>query len=271
MFHVKHFEIGDNMSKKDVNTNNASEVVKFDIVAMNGKERNLSFYDKSLITHTQNIQKYRDAGNMAILAIAHEMEAMDNDGSYAKGGFKSVSEYAQVVFDYKPSTVSLYVRSARAFMSDGNGETPFTMRGTLPSLTMGQMIELLPLVEADDISVVEQCFADGTINQRMSTKDIRHEVNGIRGIEAKHNDKSEKTATEISAKLGAYDKSKLPKGTSSRDYAITNLKSAIECIDNFAIALTDIEVNVSRETLNAKVNKLAELAQELLATVNSDK
>ena len=260
------------MSKKDVNTNaNASEVVKFDIVAMNGKERNLSFYDKSLIAHTQNIQKYRDAGNMAILAIAHEMEAMDNDGSFAKGGFKSVAEYAQVVFDYKPATVSLYVRSARAFLVNGDNETPFKMRGALPSLTMGQMIELLPLVESDDISVVEQSFADGTINQRMSTKDIRHEVNAIRGIEAKHNDKAEKTATEVSAKLGSYDKSKLPKGTSSRDYAITNLKATIETFDNFAIALADIEVNVSRETLNDKVNKVAEQLQELLATVNSDK
>ena len=59
-----------------------SDVVSFEVVAMNGKTKELTFYNNDLIRHTQYIQKYRDAGNLAILAIAHEFDSIDKDESY---------------------------------------------------------------------------------------------------------------------------------------------------------------------------------------------
>ena len=64
-----------------------TDIVSFEVVAMNGKNKELTFYNTDLIRHTQSIQKYRDAGNLAILAIAHEFDAMDTDESYNTAGF----------------------------------------------------------------------------------------------------------------------------------------------------------------------------------------
>ena len=61
-----------------------SDVVSFEVVAMNGKTKELTFYNNDLIRHTQYIQKYRDAGNLAILAIAHEFDSIDKDESYSR-------------------------------------------------------------------------------------------------------------------------------------------------------------------------------------------
>ena len=83
------------------------EIVSFEVVAMNGKNKELTFYNTELIRHTQSIQKYRDAGNLAILAIAHEFDAMDKDESYKTAGFKTVADYGRGEFDYKPATESL--------------------------------------------------------------------------------------------------------------------------------------------------------------------
>ena len=108
-----------NVENTTVATENAqAEVVSFEVVAMNGKNKELTFYNSDLIRHTQSIQKYRDAGNLAILAIAHEFDAMDKDESYKTAGFKTVADFGRVVFDYKPATVSLYLRSARAFLTE---------------------------------------------------------------------------------------------------------------------------------------------------------
>ena len=72
------------------------EIVSFEVVAMNGKNKELTFYNTDLIRHTQSIQKYRDAGNLAILAIAHEFDSMDKDESYKTAGFKTVADYGRV-------------------------------------------------------------------------------------------------------------------------------------------------------------------------------
>ena len=142
-----------------------AEVVKFDVVAVNGKERELTFFDSKLIEHTKNLQNYRDAGNMAILAIANELNEMDIDKSYEKAGFKTVTDYANALFDYKHSTVSLYLRCAKSFFSITDGK--LVMNGNLPKLTIGQMIELLPLVSINgdnvDISEVEEAFTSSRI------------------------------------------------------------------------------------------------------------
>ena len=245
------------------------EVVKFEVVALNGKERELAFYDTQLINHTKAIQRFRDAGNLAVLAIAKELNNMDSDKSYAKAGFKTVAEYAQVVFDYKPATVSLYLRSAKAFLADSTtADMPVSFKGNLPKLTMGQMIELLPLVENEtDITKVEQAFIDGSVNQRMSTKDIRAEVNAIRGISRKNTaDKTEKSAIEKATKLGEYDKTKLPKGMTSQTYAMTALNAAIEAFEKYMVALHDVEHTTVVDT---KVAEIMDSMQELVAELTA--
>ena len=70
------------MSKNTENTTNVTaetEVISMEVVAMNGKQKELTFYNNDLIKHTQQIQKFRDAGNLAILAIAHEFDSMEKD------------------------------------------------------------------------------------------------------------------------------------------------------------------------------------------------
>lgn len=245
----------------------SSEVVKYDVVALNGKERELTFFDSELIEHTKRIQKYRDAGNLAVLAIASELDAMEADNSYAKAGFKTVAEYAQVVFDYKPATVSLYLRSARAFLEKSdNADMPVNFKGNIPHLTVGQMIELLPLVKNEtDISEVEEAFADSTINQRMSTKDLRKAVASIRGISTTaKGGKEEKSALEQAAKLGSYNKDKLPKGKTSEAYALTSIDATLQAFDNFVAALKDVEHN---DTLDAKVDSITAMLQEIRAEI----
>lgn len=244
-----------------------AEVVQYEVTAMAGKERNLVFYDTNLITHTQAIEHYRDAGNLAILAIAAELDAMDRDKSYAKGGFKSVAEYAQVVFEYKPATVSLYLRSARAFLEKtDNPEEPIAYKGGLPHLTVGQMIELLPLVkDENDISEVVSAFRNSTINNRMSTKDLRKEVSAIRGIETrKTSDKAEKTPMQKADKLGEYNKDKLPKGMDSKGYALTQIEAAMSAFDNYAIAMADVEHD---GTVDNKITEVVTKLQELRAVI----
>lgn len=251
-----------------VTTNNQqAEVVTYEVIAMNGKERNLTFYNQNLIDHTKRIQQYRDAGNMAILAIAHELDAMDQDESYKTAGFKSVAEYGQVVFDYKPATVSLYVRSARAFLTaDAKGNLDFA-KG-IPHLTVGQMIELLPLVENEsDITKVTKALADGEVNQRMSTKDIRKAVQGLRAIPAKGKDmgKVEKSDLAKAEKLGEYNADKLPKGMDAKAYATTNLDACVQAFERFVKAMGDIEHD---DTVTAKMQSVMTSLTELRATLN---
>lgn len=256
--------------KKNTNTNTvettntvAQEMVSYEVVAMNGKQSELTFYNKDLIEHTQKIQQFRDAGNLAILAIAHEFDAMDRDESYKTAGFKTVADYGRVVFDYKPATVSLYLRSARAFLTENeNGEVNY--KPNLPKLTVGQMIELLPLVkDGEDVSAVVKGFVDGELNDRMSTKAMRDAVNSIRAIPTKAKEvKEEKSDLAKADKLGEYDKEKLPKNTTPETYAQTNLDASIEAFENYAKAMSDVE---HAETVDAKIKSIMTAMQELRA------
>ena len=244
--------------------NEEQEVVSFDVVAMNGKKKELTFYNTDLIRHTQSIQKYRDAGNLAILAIAHEFDAMDKDESYKTAGFKTVAEYGRVVFDYKPATVSLYLRSARAFLTE-NEKGEVNYKPNLPKLTVGQMIELLPLVkDGEDISEVIKALQSGDINCQMSTKAIRDAVSSIRAIPAKTKDKSDTKKSELAKaeKLGEYDKDKLPKNTTPENYAEANIDAAMVAFENYAKAMADIEHN---PTVDAKIKEVMVKLQELRA------
>ena len=244
--------------------NEEQEVVSFDVVAMNGKKKELTFYNTDLIRHTQSIQKYRDAGNLAILAIAHEFDAMDKDESYKTAGFKTVAEYGRVVFDYKPATVSLYLRSARAFLTE-NEKGEVNYKPNLPKLTVGQMIELLPLVkDGEDISEVIKALQSGDINCQMSTKAIRDAVSSIRAIPTKSKDKksTEKSELAKAEKLGEYDKDKLPKNTTPENYAEANIDAAMVAFENYAKAMADIEHN---PTVDAKIKEVMVKLQELRA------
>lgn len=245
-------------------TKQKAELVSYDIVAMNGNKKELTFYNTDLIRHTQSIQKYRDAGNLAILAIAHEFDSMDKDKSYETAGFKTVADFGRIVFDYKPATVSLYLRSARAFLTeDENGNVQY--KPNLPKLTVGQMIELLPLVkDGEDITPVIEALKSGEINCQMSTKAIRDAVASIRAIpgKTKDNEKSDKSDLAKADKLGEYDKDKLPKNTTPESYAKTNLDASIEAFENYAKAMTDV---AHEETISNKIDEVMTKLQELRA------
>ena len=281
MFHVKHqatnhktfkstkkkvevIIMKKNTENTTVATENAKEqeIVSFEVVAMNGKNKELTFYNSDLIRHTQSIQKYRDAGNLAILAIAHEFDAMDKDESYKTAGFKTVADFGRVVFDYKPATVSLYLRSARAFLTE-NEKGEVNYKPNLPKLTVGQMIELLPLVkDGEDVSEVIKALQSGEINCQMSTKAIRDAVSSIRAIPTKAKEVTEKSELAKAEKLGEYDKDKLPKNTTPESYAETNIDAAMVAFENYAKAMADIEHN---ETVDAKIKEVMVKLQELRA------
>lgn len=245
-----------------------TEIVSYEVAAMNGKQEALTFYNADLIRHTKSIQTYRDAGNLAILAIAHEFDAMDKDESYKTAGFKTVADYGRIVFDYKPATVSLYLRSARAFLTE-NEKHEVNYKPNLPKLTVGQMIELLPLVkDGEDISEVVKAFVDGQVNDRMSTKAIRDAVSSIRAINgtAKEvsSNKAEKSDLAKADKLGEYDKDKLPKNTTPQDYALQNMNATLEAFENYAKAMADVEHNATIDTkIQSVMTQLQELRAEL--------
>lgn len=253
-----------NAENTNVQTEDKSELVSYDVVAMNGNKKELTFYNVDLIRHTQSIQKYRDAGNLAILAIAHEFDSMDKDESYKTAGFKTVADFGRVVFDYKPATVSLYLRSARAFLTeDENGNVQY--KPNLPKLTVGQMIELLPLVkDGEDVTPVIEALKSGEINCQMSTKAIRDAVSSIRAIpgKAKDAEKADKSDLAKADKLGEYDKDKLPKNTTPESYAKTNLDASIEAFENYAKAMADVE---HEETVSNKIDEVMTKLQELRA------
>nr|DAD57090.1 MAG TPA: hypothetical protein [Bacteriophage sp.] len=253
-----------NAENTNVQTEDKSELVSYDVVAMNGNKKELTFYNVDLIRHTQSIQKYRDAGNLAILAIAHEFDSMDKDESYKTAGFKTVADFGRVVFDYKPATVSLYLRSARAFLTeDENGNVQY--KPNLPKLTVGQMIELLPLVkDGEDVTPVIEALKSGEINCQMSTKSIRDAVSSIRAIpgKAKDAEKADKSDLAKADKLGEYDKDKLPKNTTPESYAKTNLDASIEAFENYAKAMADVE---HEETVSTKIDEVMTKLQELRA------
>lgn len=239
-----------------------NDVVSFEVVAMNGKTKELTFYNNDLIRHTQSIQKYRDAGNLAILAIAHEFDSIDKDESYKTAGFKTVADYGRVLFDYKPATVSLYLRSARAFLIE-NEKGEVNYKPNLPKLTVGQMIELLPLVkDGEDVTDVVNALQTGEINCQMSTKAIRDAVSSIRAIPSKSKDVTEKSELAKAEKLGEYDKEKLPKNTTPQTYAETNIEAAMIAFENYAKAIADIEHNA---TVDSKIEEVMTKLQELRA------
>lgn len=252
----------ENTNVQTEQTEQKAELVSYDVVAMNGNKKELTFYNTDLIRHTQSIQKYRDAGNLAILAIAHEFDAMDKDKSYETAGFKTVADFGRTVFDYKPATVSLYLRSARAFLTeDKNGNVQY--KPNLPKLTVGQMIELLPLVkDGEDITPVIEALKSGEINCQMSTKAIRDAVSSIRAIPTKVKEVTEKSELAKADKLGEYDKDKLPKNTTPESYAKTNLDASIEAFENYAKAMADVE---HEETVSSKINEVMTKLQELRA------
>lgn len=251
------------MSKENTN------LVSMDMVAMNGKEEIVKLYDTTLIAHTEKIQKFRDAGNLAILAIANELRVIEDDKSYEKAGFKTTAEYANVLFDYKRPTVSMYIRVARAFIEEVDGK--YNFRNNLPSMTVGQMMELLPLVkDGNDITEVCNKFADGTLNSRMSTKRLRQEINQLTAIDStataiESNDTTEQSTDAIkqAAKLNL---DKLPKGYDEIKYATTQLDAMSEIADNLAKAIIKLDDN---QTMLAKLDTLNTIIAELKAEVSA--
>jgi hypothetical protein len=248
-----------------------TSLVSMDIVAMNGKEEVIKLYDTTLIKHTEEIQKFRDAGNLAILAIANELRTIEDDKSYEKAGFKNVAEYANVIFDYKRPTVSIYVRVARAFISKSE-DGKYQFNGNLPNMTVGQMMELLPLVkDGTNIEAVLEKFEDGTLNSRMSSKKIRQEVNhiialGAPEVEATSIEDAKEEKTDAIKNAAKLNLDKLPKGYDEIKYATEILTAMAEMADNVAKAIIKIDDN---QTMLAKVESITKAIAELSAEVAS--
>ncbi len=218
-----------------------NEIEKFDIIAMNGKNESLTFYDPTLIEHTRHIMQLRDAGNYAMLGIAYEFGEMDKDESYARAGFKSVADYGLTVFDYKRSTVSLYTKVGKYFLV--KTEDGFDIDERLPKLTVSQMIELLPLVDENgQIDDVVEAFQTSRLNSRMTTKTLRDSVKGIKGIptKASADDKEHKEPVNVSGKsteavesiINSSDSDfvKLAKIVSAFDFTALHSKEEVETI-----------------------------------------
>ena len=261
------------MSTKNTVSTKTNELVSLDVVSMNGKDagETLKLYDTKLIEHTNVITKYRDAGNMSILAIAHEMAKIENDKSYEKAGFKSVAEYANVVFDYKRPTVVLYLKCAKAFLTDDeNGIV--TYRSNLPKFTIGQLIELLPMVKnGNDISQVIEAIANGDINNRMSTKAVRKAVQSVLAIDTTATEeKTEKSATERMAKLDANN---LPKKMENIQFVKLALESALESVSK-AYGVFQVCGEYYNDGLKNDMeiidNKLIEILATIASKVNKD-
>ena len=259
------------------NTNINTELVTMEVSAMNGKKDIIKLYDSALISHTENIQKFRDAGNLAIIAIANELRNVDADESYKKAGFKSVAEYANIVFDYKRPTVSMYIRVANAFI-DNTENGGFKFKDNIPSLSVGQMIELLPLVGDDgSLDEVIQAFIDGKVNDRMSTKKIRQAVQAMQAIETTATETETETETEVDtlktmAKLAKLDIDNLPK-----EYDL--VKYASELTDVILKAFTKLQDAIDKEyglcTMTEKCDNVAqrliEIKSELAIERDTDK
>lgn len=258
------------------NTNN-TELVTLEVNAMNGKKDVIKLYDSALISHTENIQKYRDAGNLAIIAIANELRNVDTDESYKKAGFKNVAEYANIVFDYKRPTVSMYIRVANAFID--NTETGgFKFKEGLPNLSVGQMIELLPLVKDDgSLDDVFQAFINGKVNDRMSTKKIRQAVQSMQAIEttATETETATETATETETneiknltKLAKLDIDNLPK-----EYDL--IKYASELVDAISKAFTKVQDAIDKEygmcTMTQKGDDIQKALTEIKCELSTER
>lgn len=187
------------MSKKEnenvnVNTENANTT---ELVAQtfNGYGvENVKFHNADLIQHTEKIIQYREVGKKAELGICYELGQVKNGDLYKKAGFKSIGEYGNVMFDYKASTTGLYAQIGQAFVVM-NENVP-CVREELPAFTTGQLLELLPLVNADgDVSDIVKLLNDGEIGQFSTTKAIRNAVKGFNAIDTTADEVDEKSET----------------------------------------------------------------------------
>lgn len=125
--------------------------------------------NKKLTTQTKLIQAAIDSGVKSTLKIARILSKVKKEELY-KDDFNSMTEYGEVVFGYKPDTVSKMCAIGERFVKD-DFTTVFDTE--TQKFTSGQLIELLPLSD-DEIKALPNVTADKT------TKEIRAEVKGYR-------------------------------------------------------------------------------------------
>lgn len=203
------------MSKKEnenvnVNTENANTT---ELVAQtfNGYGvENVKFHNADLILHTEKIIQYREVGKKAELGICYELGQVKNGDLYKKAGFKSIGEYGNVMFDYKASTTGLYAQIGQAFVV--MKENVPCVREELPSFTTGQLLELLPLVNADgDVSDIVKLLNDGEIGQFSTTKAIRNAVKAFTAIDTTADEVDEKSEASEASKASEASETDAPK------------------------------------------------------------
>lgn len=125
--------------------------------------------NKKLTTQTKLIQAAIDSGVKSTLKIARILSKVKKEELY-KDDFNSMTEYGEIVFGYKPDTVSKMCAIGERFVKD-DFTTVFDTE--TQKFTSGQLIELLPLSD-DDIKALPNVTANKT------TKEIRAEVKGYR-------------------------------------------------------------------------------------------
>ena len=186
------------MSKKTVNTNPATEVVATQFAAFNlerqgAKVANVTINNLDLIDHTQRIQAYRSTAKAGVLGVCYELGVIDSTKLYEKAGFKSLAQYAEILFDYKRSTVELYSRIGQHFVEVDENGVPRVSWPELQGFSVGQLQELLKVyANKGTDGTIKQLLADGKISALHSTKEIRNAVQSALGIETKSKAKDDK-------------------------------------------------------------------------------
>lgn len=153
--------------------------------------------NKKLTTQTKLIQAAIDSGVKSTLKIARILSKVKKEELY-KDDFKSMTEYGECVFGYKPDTVSKMCAIGERFVKD-DFTTIFDTE--TQKFTSGQLIELLPLAD-EDIKALPNVSAD------MTTKEIRAEVKDYRNSK---NDDAKPVADRNALKKRKLDFAKMAK------------------------------------------------------------
>lgn len=114
-----------------------------------------------------------DAQQM-MLEVAYRMYEIKANKWYSEDGFKSVNEFANSIFGYKPNMVSKMVACGPRITRNSDG----TFTTIFGDFGMTQLFEIASLKNED----VTKAILNGDINSNMSCAAIRENVRMLKGI-----------------------------------------------------------------------------------------
>lgn len=114
-----------------------------------------------------------DAQQM-MLEVAYRMYEIKANKWYSEDGFKSVNEFANSVFGYKPNMVSKMVACGPRITRNSDG----TFTTIFGDFGMTQLFEMASLKNED----ITKAILNGDINSNMSCAAIRENVRALKGI-----------------------------------------------------------------------------------------